>query len=857
MTTPPTGTVTFLFTDIQGSTRLLQELGVERYTRVLDDHRRLLREAFRRHGGYETGTEGDAFFVAFSRAQDAIRAAADAQRALANHTWPEDRPVRVRMGLHTCEVAAHDGAYVGIGVHRVARICAAAHGGQVLLSQTTRDLIEDETGFGMLDLGDHRLKDLMRGQRLFQLLDPALPATFPPIRSLENRATNLPVQATPLVGRDLELAGIVELLRRDSVRLVTLTGPGGIGKTRLAVQAAAELVDEFPAGTFFVPLAAIDDPELVVPTIAQTIGVQEAAGQSLSAYMGTKELLLVLDNLEQVIAAAPRLAELLVAGRRIKLLATSREPLRLTAEHVHPVPPLELPDRRRAADPDELSHYGAVALFVDRARSVRPDFEVTAENATAVAEICRRVDGLPLALELAAARISLLSPEALLQRLGARLKLLTTGPRDLPSRQQTLRAALAWSYELLNEIERRLFARLGVFAGGFTFDAAEVLADADLDVLGSLVNKSLVRLDGERFTMLEVIREFALEQLASSGEEASIRERHAAFFEALAEQAYAERFAREGLWSAELEREHDNLRAALDWLSEVDARRCLRLATRLGWFWHVHSHFAEGRVRLAEALTAAPDQDEERARALAAMGELAAWQADVAAARPLIEEAVAIWRRVGQEQQVAFALYDLGWGYFFAGDDHAARTCMEESLRLQTKIGDSLLVNRARIGLLQILVSLGEIETVKPMAREALDVARRLGDIRAEHFAHHFLADCALIAEEYAAAEERYKLSLEAAWQTGDEVETCYELQGIAMSSAGQGHARRALRIAGAADAHLQALGAQASIGFWNALLSRHLGRAREHLGLEEVDAAWTEGRRLGLERALAEALAT
>jgi predicted ATPase/class 3 adenylate cyclase len=852
----PSGTVTFLFTDIEGSTRLLRELGADRYREALEDHRRVLREAFVRHGGYEVDTQGDAFFVAFNRARDAVRAAGDAQRALAAHTWPGGHGLRVRMGIHTCEAAATSEGYVGVGVHRGARICAAGHGGQVLLSHTTRDLLEEEDAdIGVLELGEHRLKDLTEPQRLFQLVDAELDG-FPPLRTLESRPTNLPVQPTPLVGREREVAEIGESLRQDGARLLTLTGPGGTGKTRLALQAAAELVEEFPNGVFFVALAAISDPELVVPTVAQVLGINEAAGQSLPAYLATKELLLVLDNLEQVVGAAPQLAELLAEAPQVKLLATSREPLHVQAERVYPVPPLELPDPSRLPEPSALSSYEAVALFVERAQAVQPSFEVTTGNASAVAEICVRLDGLPLALELAAARIPLLPPEAMLERLGERLKLLTSGARDLPARQQTLRATLGWSYELLDEGERRFFAHVGVFARGFTLEAAESACDCELDALASLVDKSLVRRGGERFEMLETIREYALQQLAARGDEEAVRDRHADYFEDFAERAYRGRFEREAKLLDELERDHDNLRAALDWLGGTDPRRRTRLAGVLGWFWHLHSHFAEGRARLAEAIAGSSERGEDRARALSAAGELAAWAGDLAAARPLIEEAVAIWNELDRGQEVALALHELGWGYFYANDEVAAHRCMEESLELQRSFGDPFLVNRAQIGLLQVLVSMGELEKVERLSVESVELSQQLGDLRSEHFAHHFLADCPLIRGDCESAEERYRRSLELAVELGDRSETAVEIQGMAMAAAGLSQPRRALRLAGAAQAEFDRLGIDLSgMHFWDELQARYFGKARSEFGDEAAEAAWEEGRRMRLEQAIEEAL--
>ena len=852
----PTGTITFLFTDVEGSTQLLRALGAERYGQALHTHRRLLREAATRHGGHEVDTQGDAFFFAFHRAVDAVRAAADSQVVLQANPWADGHQLRVRMGIHTCEAAATNEGYVGVGVHLGARICAAAHGGQVLLSQTTFGLIKDEgTGIAILDLGEHRLKDLSEPQRLFQLVSPTLPNTFPPLRTLENHPTNLPVQATPLVGREREIGEVTDLLRREGVRLVTLTGPGGTGKTRLALQSAAELVEAFPHGVFLVPLAALNDPSLVMPAVAQALGVNEAAGQSLSGYLATKALLLVMDNFEHVIDAAGETAELLSSAPAVKLLATSREPLHLAAERVYPVPPLGLPDAKHLPGLPALRRYEAVALFVDRAQAVQLSFDLTEENAAAVAEICLRLEGLPLALELAAARIPLLSPDAMLKRLGERLKLLRGGARDLPARQRTLNDAIAWSYDLLDDEERQLFAELAVFAGGFTLEAAETICEAGLDTLASLLSKSLIRRDGERFAMLEMIREFALERLPAHRKEADVHARHVAFFEELAESAYLERFELEGERSEELELEHDNLRGALDWLGAVDPPRRLRMAGALGWFWHVHSHLSEGRARLSRALAGESDWSRERARALSAAGELAAFQADVDAARPLIEESITIWADLGREEEVALALHDLGWGYFFAGQDEKARDCMEDSLDLLRDLGEPFLFNRSQIGLLQVLVSIGELDTVEQLAPEALRLAEELGDSRSEHFAHHFLADCPLIRGNCVTAEQRYLQALELAVRLGDRSETAAEIQGLALAAAGRSQPQRALRLAGAAQAEFDALGIDITgIRFWMELLDRYLGKARADLGPEAAEQAAEQGRHMGFEQAIEEA---
>jgi predicted ATPase/class 3 adenylate cyclase len=854
----PTGTVSFLFTDVEGSTQLLRALGADRYAEALHTHRRLLREAAARHGGHEVDTQGDAFFFAFHRAADAARAAADSQVALQANPWRDGHELRVRMGIHTSEATATNEGYVGVGVHLGARICAAGHGGQVVLSQITNDLIKDEgAGLTTFALGEHRLKDLGEPQHLFQLAGQTLPGTFPPLRTLESHPTNLPAQASPLVGREREIGEIGDLLRRDGNRLVTLTGPGGTGKTRLALQSAAELLESFPHGVFFVPLAALKDSELVMPAVAQTLGVNEAAGQSLTGYLAAKELLLVMDNFEHVIDAAADMAELLASAPAVKVLATSREPLHLAAEQVYPVPPLALPDPRHLPEVATLRGYEAVALFVDRAQAVQPSFELNEGNAAAVAEICLRLEGLPLALELAAARISLLSPDAMLQRLGERLKLLRGGARDLPARQRTLTDAIAWSYDLLDDEERRVFAKLAVFAGGFILEAAETVCEAELDTLASLLAKSLIRRDGERFAMLEVVREFAIERLASHADASDVHARHATFFQELAESAFLERFEREGELSAELELEHDNLRAALEWLGANDPRRHLRMAGSLGWFWHVHSHLAEGRARLSQALAGESGWIRERARALSAAGELAAFQADVDAARPLVEEANATWADLGSVEEVALSLHDLGWGYFFAGKDEEARRCMEESMELLRPLGRPFLFNRSRIGLLQVLVSMRELDTVEQLAPEALRLAEELGDRRSEHFAHHFLADCPLIRGDCDTAEQRYLQALDLAVRLGDRSETAVEIQGLAMAAAGRSHPQRALRLATAAQAEFDALGIDISgIRFWTELLDRYLGNARADLGPEAAEEAAEQGRRMGFEQAIGEARA-
>jgi predicted ATPase/class 3 adenylate cyclase len=577
----PTGTVTFLFTDIEGSTRLLQRLG-ERYPDVVMAHRTLLRAVFQRWQGYEIDTAGDGFFVAFARALPAMAAAAAAQRALAVHLWPEAGPLRVRIGVHTGEPFLAASGYVGLDVHRAARICAAGHGGQILLSRTTHSLIAHELppDLTLKDLGEHRLKDLQRPEHLFQLVLADGPDDFPPLRTLENRPNNLPAQVTSFIGRQREGSALRDGLLRPDVRLLTLTGPGGTGKTRLALHVAADLVDDFEHGVFFVSLAPISDPALVTSAIAQTQGLWETGGRSLLAHLKSalrdKRMLLVLDNFEQVVSAAPVVADLLAACPYLKILVTSRVVLRLNGEQEFAVPPLALPDFRQPPDMAALSHYAALELFMHRALAVKPDFAATQENAAAIADICVQLDGLPLAIELAAARTKILPPQAMRLRLGRRLDLLKGGARDLPARHQTLRQAIAWSYDLLDDAEKALFRRLAVFVGGGTLEMLEkvcnVTGDLEVDVLdgvAALVDESLVRQEeqanGEpRFRMLETIREYAWECLETSPEVEVVRQAHASCYSALAEAAEAQMTGpQQAIWLNRLESEHGNLRAAL------------------------------------------------------------------------------------------------------------------------------------------------------------------------------------------------------------------------------------------------------------------------------------------------------
>ena len=805
----PTGTVTFLFTDIEGSTRLLQQLG-RRYGELQAAHQAAIRAACRAWGGYEVDTQGDSFLWAFQSAADAVQAAIAAQKKMDDLSLMTDDSasnhqssiishqssvinLRVRMSLHTGEPTLVHGRYIGMDVNRGARICAAAHGGQVLLSPTTRDLVDGNLpdGVTLRDLGEHRLKDLRRARRLYQLVIPGRPNDFPPLRTLTAHRNNLPIQATSLVDREAEWKALRALLTRDTVRLVTLTGPGGVGKTRLALHTAAEMFDLFPDGVFFVPLAAVTDPELVLSAIAQALDLQETGGksllESLRAWLKDKQVLLVLDNFEQVTHAGRLITQLLQAAPAVKALVTSRAVLRVYGEQEFGVQPLPIPvvsgqwsvvseHSQNTVRPGlntkyeiRITEYPSVQLFVQRAQMVRPDFQVTPENAAAVAAICARLDGLPLALELAAARVKLLSPQAMLPRLDRRLALLTSGSRDLPLRQQTLRASIDWSYDLLDEAQRAVFRRLAVFVGGFTLEAAEEVintteaasasggqetedekrrteAGAEFDDvlthLETLVNESLVQqredAAGEtRFTLLETIREYALERLEESGEGDILRRRHAAYFARLAEQADAElRGADQPLWLNRLEKDEDNIRATLRWLKQgAEGQRLLKLAGAMSRYWYLRGHWTEGRMWLTDALQMmSTERDVEpamvqlRVKALNAIGALATAQADYQAARARYEECLAIQRVLDDKFRIAITLSQLGMVAFAQGDYHTAQEPLEESIALLREVGDKAVLAASLNNLGLVMHEQGELDRARALYQECLTLQEELGD---------------------------------------------------------------------------------------------------------------------------------
>jgi predicted ATPase/class 3 adenylate cyclase len=807
----PSGTVTLLFTDIEGSTRLLQHLG-DRYRNFLAEHRRLLRAVFDEHGAHEVSTEGDAFFVAFARASDAVAAAVNGQRVLAAHPWAEGIGLRVRMGIHSGEPTVVAADYVGLDVHRAARICSAGHGGQVLISRGTYELVARDLppGIGLRDLGEQRLKDLAQPEQLYQLVIPGLAADFPQLRTVGRRTTNLPAPLTAFVGRNRELAEIATLLGREGVRLLTLTGPGGSGKTRLALRVAADLLEGFPDGVVLVELAPVDDATLVVSAVARVLGVREVMGQpileTITDRVGDQGLLLLLDNFEQVLSAAPVVDRLLVACPRLKVLVTSRAALHVSGEHEYPVPPLAVPDPELRLSPEGLVESEAVALFADRAQAVKPDFSVTAANAATVAEICRRLDGLPLAIELAAVRIKLLSPQAMLERLEQRLPLLTGGARDLPARQQTLRATIEWSYRLLGSSEQRLFARLAVFAGGCTLEAAEAVCDLEGDgdmlaELDSLLDKNLLRRsDGDqdepRVGMLETIREYALELLNSSGEAAQLARQHADYFLALAEQVEGLLSGPEqGMWFRRIDADLDNLRVALAWsVAHQQPETTAKLAEGLRLFWEDRGPASEGLRWLNAALEHHEDLSlPTLAKALSTKaGLLLLIRGDREQAKPALKESLRLSRDLGDTTRVVRTLSYMGIVAMQEGDHKQSVALHDEAVALAREQNDGPALVTALINQSGVLMLHGDHVEARRALDESLVLVRQLGDPRGIVYVLTYLATLALAEEDHHQAVPMMEESLALGHEVESPALVATSLCGLGLAALYQGDHDRA-----------------------------------------------------------------
>ncbi|HEY8629011.1 MAG TPA: adenylate/guanylate cyclase domain-containing protein [Gaiellaceae bacterium] len=806
----PSGTVTFLFTDVEGSTKLLHELGADAYSATLLEHRRVLRDTFTRHGGVEVDTQGDAFFVAFPTERGAVDAAREAQGALLSG------PIRVRIGIHTGTPNLSPEGYVGHDVHLGARIAAAGHGGQVLLSKETRDLANVEA----TDLGEHRLKDFDEPISIFQLGKER----FPPLKTVSN--TNLPHPASSFVGRDIEVVEVVSLLQ-DGARLLTLTGPGGSGKTRLAIEAAASLVGEFKAGVFWVGLATLRDPALVTDTIAQTLGAKDG----LANHVGERELLLLLDNLEQVIESAPELAALVETCPNLKLLITSRELLRVKGEVEYQVLPLAEPD--------------AVELFCARART-EPD-----EN---VYELCRALDNLPLALELAAARASVLSPKQILERISKRLDMLKGG-RDADPRQQTLRATIAWSHELLDAGEQQLFARLAVFTGGCTVEAVEEVLEAELDTLQSLVDKSLVRHTEERFWMLETIREYAAEQLEQSGEVDELQRQHAEYFLALAEEAEPHLRGSPREWLDRLEREHDNFRAALDRLEAAgESQLVLELAGALFRLWYMRGFLAEGRRRLESALRSDERPTAVRARALNGAGVMALHTRDPATARFRAEEALALNRTLGDAWGTAYSVFMLASAAAEAGDFKRAQELFDDALRQFQELGDEHYMLLTTDGLAWMSRSLGDLERSRELHEDNLRRGRAQSNERVVSLSLDQLAAYARDEGRLQEAISMLKESLRILHDLGDRGGIAENLCRFAEAVVVAGQPETAARLVSSSEALREEVGG--GVPWLAEVNDETLTTIRAQLDEAAFADAWEQGQKLTVDEAVVFALA-
>jgi predicted ATPase len=800
----PAGTVTLLFTDIEGSTRLLRTLGSSAYADALAEHRRILRASFGDHGGVEVDTQGDAFFVAFAEAADAVAAAARAQSALAGG------PVKVRMGLHTGTPAVTGEGYVGEDVHLGARIAGAAHGGQVVVSRTTRELVDRP----LTDLGEHRVKDFDEPVWIYQLGDER----FPPLKTISN--TNLPRPASSFVGRSREVAEVVSLVG-EGARLLTLTGPGGSGKTRLAIEAAADLVGEFRHGVFWVPLATVRDEELVIPAIARAVGAHD----ELALHFADREALLVLDNLEQVVGAAPALAGLVEECANLSTVVTSRELLRVRGETEYEVLPLAEPD--------------AVALFSERARVPESDD---------VRELCRRLDDMPLALELAAARAKVLTPEQIVERLGERLDLFKGG-RDAEPRQATLRATIEWSYELLSADERTLFRRLAVFVGGCSLASAEAVCGADLETLQSLVEKSLVRRTGDRFWMLETIREFAVEQLEASGEGDALRRLHAGYLLAIGDAAglFAEsdRAERPDL----VRPEQDNFRAAIRWALGHDIELAFRLVIALEQFWVMNDPF-EG-VRWVRAILGQATRVPRvlRARALRVYGETAWTSGDFDLAASVMEDALVEFQQLGDEASVAVVLHRVAVNAIVEKDLVRARRLLDECLALCERNAQPRLVADA-------VQKLGWIAREEGDRERALELYEESATLNAEAgspwMQAHSLVGAADLADELGRTElawKRAREGLRLCRDVGDRQTTLYTLALLARLTRAAGEPERAGVLWGAVEAEE----ARGPIGVWER--ERDEIAAGVLVSSPEFESGRSTGRSLSLDAAVEYAL--
>jgi predicted ATPase/class 3 adenylate cyclase len=864
----PTGTVTFLLTDVEGSTRLWEQYP-DGMRSALARHDELIEHLVREHGGavVRPRGEGDSRFAVFAQASGAIAAAAAIQLALRQERWTLPEPLLVRMAVHTGEADLRDGDYYGSAVNRCARLRSIAHGGQVLVSSVTASLVREQLQAGVVlrRLGIHALRGLSEPESIFELRHPLLSDQFPPLSSAAPRSGRVPVPPTPLIGRERELRSVSDQLLQPAVRLLTLTGPGGVGKTRLALGVAEGLRSTFIDGIWFVDLSAVRDPTLVLPTIAQAFGVREAAAQSavqtVSEHLADKHLLLIVDNFEQVLDAGPQIAEVLATCPDVKVLATSRELLHLRWEHAYAVAPLDIPDARHTSNVAELLKTSAVALLLDRARATDPGFILSEHNAAAVAELCVRLDGLPLALELAASRFRALPPADLLRRLSHRSDVLR-GPRDAPDRHQSLRVAIAWSYDLLSEPEQRLFRRMAVFAGGCTLDAAESVCDpdGDLDVvegIEALVDRSLLRQVDQgarevRFRFLETVRESALERLSEQGEQTLLQRRHVDHFLQLAETGDLELAGpQQAAWLARLERDHDNFRAALRWAIENDAEVGLRLAIALSRFWARRSFVGEGRAWLDAALEhSTAVAIHVRALGLSRAGTLAVRQDDNDVATVLLEASLRLAEELGDKRLAANVLGGLGWVAQNRSQTREAIALFERTQGLLNELGDIRGAAVAQHDLACCWLDLGEFVVARPALEQSLSVFRESGDLALIADGLLPLGQVARHDRELQLAAEYFGESLRIANELGGGDSIASSLEALAGVACDAGEFEQAASLLGAADAQRSVIGSRPSA--WERPdYDRDLASIHAALDSGALAAAWAEGQAMSVEQAM------
>lgn len=918
----PTGTVAFLFTDIEGSTKLAQEHH-EVLSALLTRHQEILKQAIEAHHGYLFQIVGDSFSVAFNTAKDALGAAIEAQRLLHNEGW-SPAPIKVRMGIHTgaaqlAEDTSVEGPYSGYATLALTqRIMSAAHGGQILLSQITHDLVWEQLPFEVTlrDMGEHHLKDLLHPLHLYQVIAADLPADFPPLKTLESFPHNLPIQLTSFIGREYEVVEVKRLL--SNTRLLTLIGPGGTGKTRLSLQIAQESLSSFIDGVWFVELAPLASPSLIPQTIGTIFGLRELPNipilNIVTDYLRAKQSLLILDNCEHLIETCAKLSDhLLHSCPYLKIIASSRESLGIAGETAYRVPSLSLPNQAQVRR-EALMESESVRLFVDRAAAVNPKFHLTEENASFVAQISRRLDGIPLALELAAARSSVFSPEQISSRLDDRFKLLTGGSRTALERHQTLRALIDWSYDLLSNEEQRLLRYLSVFASGWTFEAAEAVC-SDLDILSlltQLVNKSLVMADEHvgitRYRLLETIRQYARDKLLEVRESEHVRNRHLDFFLKFAEEAEPHFNSPDEMkWVSRLEAEVDNLRAAIEWAMENNVEITLRLGVALHLFWSRHGYEEEGRRLLGEALTRlkalSPVEDEAahqrtllQAKALNALGVLGFGLGDFLGSVKVFEQSVELSRQIGEKHTLSWALSYIGSASAFMGIVENSYSAAEEGLTLARQVGDKVLLGLALINMAATAAMVHhDPKTVQEYTEEGLQLLRDIGarwavamlsfgmgmsaaaqgnyaeayslfeaclplfsELRDRHrvnMVHSELAHIERRQGHYAEAKPLYRETIQEWQRLGHRAAIAHQLECFAMIAKAQEEDEHAAKLFGAAEALRENINIPMT-PFERVEYEREVNDLRANMDESAFAKAWAEGRALTMEQAVEYALA-